>query len=166
MIGAPEGKQAGAAAHAAVAPILNCHFQRDFDGHGTRVGKEHAVELTRREDAGEPARQSQPLLVRQAGEHHVRHLRHLALDRSADVGVVVAVTGGPPCGDAVDQFAAVGKRDPAAFGRSHRKRRACGLHLRIGQPDVIDAGRVPVRRGPAYSLVFAGIARHSALSWN
>src|SRR6185295_13215894 len=52
--------------------------------------------------------------------------------------------GGPPRRDAVDQFAAVGEHNAAALGTRHRERRPRELHLRIGQPDMIEAGLVPV----------------------
>ena len=80
--------------------------------------------------------------------------------------MVVAVAGGPPRCDAVDQFAAVGEHDAAALrvaatasGGAH------GLHLRIGQPDVVEAGGVPVRRAVAFrlfSLVLPDIRRFHA----
>ena len=44
-------------------------------------------------------------------------------DRGADMGMIVAVTGGPPGGDAVDQFAPIGKHDAAAVRRRDRQRR-------------------------------------------
>ena len=55
-------------------------------------------------------------------------------------------------------------RQPA--GRRDRKRRTCGLHLRIRQPDMVEAAGIPSRLCTlSHPLVFAGIARHSALSW-
>ena len=78
-------------------------------------------------------------------------------------GMVIAVTGRPPRGDAVDQFAPVGQHDAAAMRCRDRKRRACGLHLRIGQPDVVEAGRIPIRCAvspiPLFSLVLPDIRR-------
>ena len=44
----------------------------------------------------QPLRQPQRLFVRDAGEHHMRHLPELMLDRRADVRMIVAVAGGPP----------------------------------------------------------------------
>ena len=38
----------------------------------------------------------------------------------ADVGMVVAVAGRPPRGDAVDQLAPVGEHDARALGARHR----------------------------------------------
>ena len=140
-------------------------FKRDFDGDRAGIAEEHAIEIRRRQHRREPARQRQRRLMHHAAEHHVRHLRELTLDRGADMRMVVAVAGGPPRGDAVDQLAPVGQHDAAAVRCRDRKRRGRGLHLRIRQPDMVEAGRIPIRlRGPAYPLVFAGIARHSALS--
>ena len=115
--------------------------------------------------ADQPLRQRQRRLVHQAAEHDVRHRRELALDRCADVRMVVAVAGGPPRGDAVDQFAAVGQHDAAAVRRGDRKRRRRGLHLRIGQPDVIEAVGVPggeAARFCLFSLVLPDIRRFHA----
>ena len=94
---------------ALVAPVLHRHFQRDFDGDRTGIAEEHPVEIARPEKPNQPPRQGQRRFVHQAAEHDVGHLGELALDRGADMRVVIAVAGGPPRGDAVDQFAAVGK---------------------------------------------------------
>ena len=61
-----------------------------------------------------------------------------------DVRMIVAVAGGPPRRDAVDQLAPVGEHDAAALRARDRERRPRGLHLRIGQPDVAEPGLVPV----------------------
>ncbi len=77
--------------------------------------------------------------------------------RLADMRMVIAVAGGPPGRDAVDQLAAVGQRDAAAVGAHHRQRRSHGLHLRIRQPDMVKPGAVPWRRGlvPSARLPFS-----------
>ncbi len=49
--------------------------------------------------------------------------RELTLDRLPDVRMIVAVAGGPPRRDAVDQLASVGEHDAAAMGARHRQRR-------------------------------------------
>ena len=90
------------------------------------------------------ARERQRLLVHQPAEHHMRHDLELALHRFADMRMIVAVAGGPPRRDAIDEFAPIGEMDARAFGPHHRQRRRRGLHLRIRQPDVFEAGRVPV----------------------
>ena len=64
--------------------------------------------------------------------------------------MIIAVAGGPPRGDAVDQFAPVGQHDAAAMGAGDRQRRPHGLHLRIGQPDVAPGP-------PAYQSARRGI---------
>src|SRR5881392_2628068 len=53
----------------------------------------------------------------------------------------------------------------AAIGGGNRDRKRRSLHLRIRQPNVFEAGGVPGRSCPRYTFVFAGVARHSALSW-
>jgi hypothetical protein len=47
--------------------------------------------------------------MHQAGEHDMGQGGELRLDRLVDVRVPVAVAGGPPRGNAVDQFAPVGQ---------------------------------------------------------
>ena len=97
----------------------------------------------RRETAGERQR----LLMGETAEHDMGHDLELAAHRRRDMLMIVAVTRGPPRGDAVHQFAAVGKDDAVAAGRHHRKRFAGNLHLRIGQPDVRESVREPCRGG-------------------
>ena len=152
-------KEARAAAQAAIAPILHRHFQRDFDRDRAGLGKEHPRQIARQQ-RGQPLRQRQRLLMRQPAEHHMRHLLELSRDGFANMRMVVAVAGGPPAGDAVDQLAPVGELDPRALRARHRQRRRNGLHLGIRQPDVVDAIRVPGGRFAVFAL-FAG---HSALS--
>ena len=139
-------------AHAAIEPVLHRHLHGDLDRDRAGIGKEHAVEIAGQQRR-QPPRQRQRLLVHQPAEHHMRHRRELALDRRADVRMIIAVAGGPPRGDAVDQFAPVGEHDAAALGARDRQRRPRRLHLRIGQPDVVEAGRVPAGRRVAFLLV-------------
>ena len=75
--------------------------------------------------------------------------------------VIIAVAGRPPRGDAVDQFASVGKPDAAALVAVTGKRQRRGLHLRIGQPDVVEARRGPAGRVPTplFSLALPDIRR-------
>ncbi len=60
-------------------------------------------------------------------------------DGLANMRMVVAVAGGPPRGDAVDQLAPVGEIDAAALGARHGERRRRRLHLRVGQPEMREA---------------------------
>ena len=64
-------------------------------------------------------------------KHDVRHLRKLALYRGPDVWVIVAVTSGPPGGNAVYELAAVGQYDAGAIRARDRKRGPHSFHLRI-----------------------------------
>src|SRR5262249_5085590 len=91
----------------------------------------------------------------------MRHQRELALDRLADMGVVIAVTGGPPRCDPVDQLASIAEHDATTMGASDGQRRSHRLHLRIRQPDVVEPGLIPGR--PRSSLLSL-FSRHSALS--
>src|SRR5262249_29093970 len=86
----------------------------------------------------------QRLLVDEAAEHHVRHDLELVRDRRANMRMIVPVAGGPPGRDAVDQFPAARKHDAATIGALDRKRRTCGFHLRVGQPDMGTTGPVPI----------------------
>ena len=146
-----------APAHPFVEPVLHRHLHGDLDGDGTGLGKEHAVEAG--QQPGEPARQRERALMGEAAEHHVGHDVELALHRRGDGGMVIAVAGGPPRGDAVDELPPVGEHDAAAARRHHRQRRRRGLHLRIGQPDV---GQIePSRRlGRTGGVFFARIGVH------
>ena len=152
VIGAAEGDELGAAAHAFVEPVLHRHLHRDFDRDRSGIGEEHAVES--RHQRAEAPRQRQRALMDEAAEHHVGHDVELALHRGGDLGMIIAVAGGPPRRDAVDQFRAVGEDDAAAARRLDRQRCGRGLHLRIGQPDVGQV--IPIRRaGRAGGAFFA-----------
>src|SRR5262249_35327171 len=114
----------------------------------------------------QPAGERQRRLMNEPAEHDVRHQRELALDCGADVGMVIAVAGGPPRGDAVDEFAAIGEHDAAALRADDRQRQRRALHLRVGQPDMGEPGLVPI--GPdalafCLAVFFAG---HSALPFD
>ena len=76
--------------------------------------------------------------MHEAAEHHMRHPVDLAPQRGLDMGMVVAVAGRPPAGDAVDQFAPVGEADERTLRRNRLQRLAGGLHLGIRQPDVFE----------------------------
>ena len=80
VIAALEGDELGAAADAAVEPVLHRHLHRDLDRDRAGLGEEHAVEIARQQRR-EPPRQRQRLLVHQPAEHHMRHRRELPLDR-------------------------------------------------------------------------------------
>ena len=99
----------------------------------------------RTEHAGQPAGERESLFVYQAAEHYMRHGCELALNGRADMRMIVAVARGPPRRDAVDQFASISQHDPAAVRRCNGKRKGRRLHLRIGQPDMLEPGRVPGR---------------------
>ena len=68
-------------------------------------------------------------------------------DGLPDMRVIVPVAGGPPGRDAVDESPAVGERDEDAVRRCYEHRRRCGLHLRVGQPDVFEPVGKPIRLG-------------------
>ncbi len=113
VIAALERDELGLSRLAAIDPVLLRHLHRDLDRDRAGFRKEHAIEVARQQRR-EPPRQGQGLLVDQAAEHHMRHLGELPLHRLPDVRMVVAVAGGPPRRDAVDQLAAVGEHDAAA----------------------------------------------------
>ena len=123
MVAALERHDLLAAANAAIAPILQRHFQRDLHGNRAGFAKEHPIEAMRTEHAGQPAGQRQSLFVYEAAEHHMRHGRELALNGRADMRMIVAVARGPPRRDAVDQFASISQHDPAALRRGDGKRK-------------------------------------------
>ncbi len=140
MVAAAEGDKAGAAALTAVEPQLDGHLHGHLDGDRAGLGEEHPVQAGAQQGA-KPARQLQRRPVHQAAEHHMRHDLQLRLDGLADVGVVVAVAGGPPRGHPVDQLAAVLQHDAAAIGPCDRQRIGLGLHLGVGKPKVLQPRR-------------------------
>ncbi len=155
-----EGDEFLSPAHALVQPKLYRHLHGDLDGERPGFRKEHTDQIARRERR-KPARERERLFVGKPAEHHMRHQRELALDRFPDIGVVVAVTGGPPRRDPVDELASISEHDATAIRVSHRQRRSRRLHLRVWQPDMRKPRFVPCGpRGPLISL----FPRHWALS--
>ncbi len=146
VIAAPEGDEFRAPAHAAVEPVLHRHLHRDFDRDRAGIGEEHAVEIARQQRR-EPPRQRQRRLMHEPAEHHMRHLGKLPLDRRADVRVVVAVAGGPPRRDAVDQLAPVGEHDAAAV-RARDRAAAAASSSSAHRAARRDRGRTPCGRLP------------------
>jgi hypothetical protein len=146
VVAAVECHEARPPYDALVAPVLHRHLHGDLDRDRSGIRKEHPVKA-RRHQCGEPAGQRQRRFMSEPAEHDMRHHIKLAPHCRRDMGVIVAVAGGPPRGDAVDQLAPICQHDAAAPRRHHRKRIARDLHLRIGQPDVGHAGREPGGRG-------------------
>jgi hypothetical protein len=79
-------------------------------------------------------RQRDRLGVHGPAEHEVRHPLELRAHRCTDVGVVVAVTRGPPGRDPVDQHASVGEGDAYTVGPIDDERLWRSLHLAVWQP--------------------------------
>ena len=75
--------------------------------------------------------------------------------------MIVAVTGRPPGRDAVDQLAPIRQHDAAALRADDRQRRPHRLHLRIGQPDVLQSRPVPVVLNPWAPYYKRQTCRHS-----
>ena len=70
--------------------------------------------------------------MRKAAEHHMRHLSELGVNRLSYVWMVVPVAGGPPAGNAIDQFAPVGQDDTGALCTNDGQWRRYSFHLGIG----------------------------------
>jgi hypothetical protein len=132
VVAAFESNDPVAPKNAAIAPILQRHFQCDFDGDRSGFAEKHTIEIARTKQAAEPASQGQSLFVHQPAEHHMRHGLELMLHRGADVRMIVAVARRPPRGDPIDQLASIGQYDAAAAGRLDRKRKRHRFHLCIG----------------------------------
>ena len=112
------------------------YFHGDFDGNGAAVGKKDFIQRGGQE-GGQLFGQAGGGLVGEAAEHDMAHLRQLALGGGVEAGVVVAVQRRPPGRHAVYQFAAVGQRDDAAFGRADGvNRQRVGLGG-VGVPDML-----------------------------
>ncbi len=135
VVAALEGEEAAAGAHALVEPVLGGHFHGDFDGDGAAVGEEDVVQVAG-EQGGEAGGQVFGGRVGEAAEHDVRHLGELSGDGFADVRMIIAVAGGPPGGDAVDQLASVFEGDGAALGGGGAERWGGGAHLGVRAPEV------------------------------
>src|SRR5262249_12511776 len=75
--------------------------------------------------------------------------------------VVIAVTGGPPRCDPVDELASIGEHDATAARASHPERRSRRPHRRVWQPHMGKPSLVPC--GPRGSLIFI-FSRHWAFS--
>jgi hypothetical protein len=105
----------------------------------------------RHEPLGQPDRR----LVGQPAEHHVRHPAELVGDRRVEDLVPVPVHGGPPRRHPVDEFPAVGEREPDPARRDDRQRRAGRGHRPVRVPDVraVEAEQVvpvPGRAGKVF----------------
>ena len=120
---------------AAVQAILQGHLHRNLDGDRARLREEHVREIAG-QNACEPRRQRIGRRMREPAEHHVRHARELRGDGGADVRMVVAVAGGPPRRDAIDELAAVGEIKPYSVRALDDERRRRGFHLPIRQPQM------------------------------
>ena len=144
VIATPEGQELGPALHAPIDLELQRHLHGDLDRDRTAFGEEHVVQVPWQQ-LRQPRRQAIGRLVRQAAEHHVRHGLDLRAQGVGDVRMVVAVAGGPPRGQAVDQFAPVRQHQPRTACRHDRQRRPRGLHLAVRTPDMRRAGGQPLR---------------------
>ena len=152
---------------AAIERRLDRHLHRHLDGDGAGIREEHVVEIARQQRC-EPRREPRRRLVHQAAEHHVRHHLELPPHGGGDVGMIVAVAGGPPRGDAVDQHAAVLEDQARTLGGHDGQGRRRRLHLAVRAPQVRAPEIDPVgwRRGSRHRPVlhFAGTrARQGAM---
>jgi hypothetical protein len=95
MVAALEGDEFGAAADAAVEPVLHRHLHRDLDRDRAGIREKHPLEVSGQQ-CRQPPRQRQHRLVHQPAKHHMRHHGKLPLHGLADVGMVVAMAGRPP----------------------------------------------------------------------
>ena len=115
-------------------------FMRDLDRDRAGIGEEHAIEIARQK-CRKPRASVSACSCTSPPNITCGMISSWRCDRLPDMRMIVAVTGGPPRRDAVDKFAAVGEMDARAFAcappASGGRR---GLHLRIGQPDVVEAG--------------------------
>src|SRR5580704_18918085 len=66
--------------------------------------------------------------------------------------MVVSMAGGPPARDSVDELAAVAEKNAAPLRARDGQRVRRRLHLRVGQPNMTNAARKPVRRCAAHLL--------------
>ena len=143
MIAAAEGQDLAAALLAPVHPELDRHLHGDLDADRAALGEEHPLQIARQQRR-QPRSKPVGLLMGKPAEHYMRHGFELRPHSLGDMGMVVAMAGGPPACDAVDQFAPVGEPDARALRAGDRQWQGSCLHLRIGQPDMGPPGLEPV----------------------
>ena len=164
VVAAAKAQDFRAPGHAPVHPVLHRHLHGDLDRNRARFGEEHPLEIARQQ--GREARgELVGLLMGEPAEHHMGQAGQLLAQGLRDMGMIVAMAGGPPAGDSIHQHAPVSEGQPHALARHHGEGPRGGLHLRIGQPDVIEASREParlsaVRRRHRWSCRGARRARH------
>ena len=108
MIAALKGYEPATRCNAFIKPELHRHLHRDLDRDRAAVAEKNMGQSLR-EEGHEPPRQIERRLMNQPAEHDMRHLGELILDRRANMGVIIAVAGGPPARDPIDELAVIGE---------------------------------------------------------
>ena len=80
---------------AAMPPVTERHFDRDFDAGRTTVGIKHIIEAGRR-DLDKTTRQRFRRFMGEAGENQLIELFRLIADRLHDLGPTMAMGDHPP----------------------------------------------------------------------
>ena len=75
----------------------------------------------------------------------MRHAGYLIDDRAGDMRMIIAMTGGPPGGHAINQPPPIRQMNMRAIGGGHSQRFGGSQHLGIGQPEMIFRIREPVQ---------------------
>ena len=120
----------------AADPVLQRLFDRHFNADRTGIAQEHLFKAARRQLYQQLAELNRRFM-RQAAEHHVRHLVELGLGSGIQHRMTITVDRTPPRRHAVDQRSAVFQHDAYALGMAHRIHRQRILHRGIGVPEVV-----------------------------
>ncbi len=135
VIAAGQADETGLDGAAAVAPVVEAHFQCDLD----RGGAVARVKTVAKRAAGSPSQTLGKLhhrLMAEAGEQHVLELAELVAKRRVDARIAVAEQVYPPRADGVEVTMAVEVVEPAARRARdrHQRQRFVLLHLGARMP--------------------------------
>src|SRR5205085_11632792 len=95
VIATARREQADLSVHALCLPVLQGGFDRDLDRDRAGVTEEDSVQ-PRRRDVDKAFGEAYGGFVREAAEHHVRHLSELVTHRGVETRMTISVQSRPP----------------------------------------------------------------------
>ena len=101
-----------------VAEILQSHFQSNFNGDRSGIGKKHIIQISRRK-LHKFLRKARSALMTYAAEHHMRHFSDLFSHGIIQFFYIIPVNACPPGRHAVYKFTAVIKYQIIVMRRHH-----------------------------------------------
>ena len=141
VVGVAEGEEPVVARLAAIDPVLECNLQRLLDGDGA-VGSEQHVRILHRHHGGERLGELDRGTTAVPEQRRVGHPAQLIDDGRVELWDVVAESGHPQRGDAVEVPLPVDVDQLPALGTVHDHRSVAGVGSHLGEP-VPDHGCVP-----------------------